>query len=200
MRRKFSIRPGITFKGRQFKGLRGWAGKPLHPPLTDVPVGAYVLVAVFDVISRIAGNDSTVGRDFFISGTHVIIAGAIVSLGAALTGFWDWWKSTSPGNQARRTANWHMTVMLTVTGIVIVDIIIRLAQWGDNEATSTLVVSSAAWTGARHQRGRTRATATPTRHASGARTKSLATSAPTSHAATLVLAPKPASLTSPRAP
>ncbi len=140
MSRKFSIRPGVTLKGRQFKGLRGWAGKPFHPALTDVPVGAYVLVAVFDVISRIAGNDSTIGRDFFISGTHVIIAGAIVSLGAALTGFWDWWRSTSPGNQARRTANWHMTVMLTVTGIVILDIIIRLAQWGDNEATSTIVM------------------------------------------------------------
>src|SRR5262249_60966442 len=75
MNRKFSIRPGVTFKGRQSKGLRGWAGKPFHPALTDVPVGAYVLVAVFDVISRIAGNDSSVGRDFFISGTHVIIAG-----------------------------------------------------------------------------------------------------------------------------
>ncbi|HMG28413.1 MAG TPA: DUF2231 domain-containing protein, partial [Acidimicrobiia bacterium] len=140
MSRKFSIRPGVTLKGRQFKGLRGWAGKPFHPALTDVPVGAYVLVAVFDVISRIAGNDSSIGRDFFISGTHVIIAGAIVSLAAALTGFWDWWKSTSPGNQARRTANWHMTVMLTVTGIVILDIIIRLAQWSDNEATSTIVM------------------------------------------------------------
>jgi uncharacterized membrane protein len=140
MSRKFSIRPTLTLKGRQFKGLRGWAGKPFHPPLTDIPVAAYVLVAVFDVISRVAGNDSSVGREFFISGTHVIIAGAIVSLGAALTGFWDWWRSTSPGNQARRTANWHMAVMLTVTGIVILDIIIRLAQWSDNEATSTLVM------------------------------------------------------------
>ena len=63
-----------------------------------------------------------------------------MSLGAALTGFWDLWRSTEPGNQARRTANWHMTVMLTVTGIVIVDIIIRLAEWGNNEATSTLVM------------------------------------------------------------
>jgi uncharacterized membrane protein len=63
-----------------------------------------------------------------------------VSLLAALTGFWDWLRSTSPGNQARRTANFHMAVMLTVTAIVIVDIIIRLAQWGDNEATSTLVM------------------------------------------------------------
>jgi uncharacterized membrane protein len=140
MPRRFSVRPALTIKGRQFKGLRGWAGKPFHPPLTDIPVAAYVLVAVFDVISRVAGNDSSIGRDFFISGTHVIIAGAIVSLLAALTGFWDWLRSTSPGNQARRTANFHMAVMLTVTAIVIVDIIIRLAQWGDNEATSTLVM------------------------------------------------------------
>src|SRR5262249_57108223 len=104
------------------------------PALPDVRGGASVLVAVFDVIPRIGGNDSSVGRDFFISGTHVIIAGAIVSLAAALTGFWDWWKSTPPGNQARRTANWHMAVMLTVTGFVILDIIIRLGQCSDTEA------------------------------------------------------------------
>jgi uncharacterized membrane protein len=78
MPRRFSIRPTLTIKGRQFKGLRGWAGKPFHPPLTDIPVAAYVLVAVFDVISRVAGNDSSIGREFFVSGTHVIIAGAIV--------------------------------------------------------------------------------------------------------------------------
>jgi uncharacterized membrane protein len=140
MNRKFSIRPALTLKGRQFKGLRGWAGKPFHPPLTDIPVAAYVLVAVFDVISRIAGDDSSIGREFFVTGTHVIIAGAIVSLLAALTGFWDWWRSTSAGNQARRTANWHMTVMLTVTGIVIVDIVIRLFQWSDHVATTPLVM------------------------------------------------------------
>jgi len=140
MSRKFSVRPTLTLRGRKFKGLRGWAGKPFHPPLTDIPVAAYVLVAVFDVVSRIAGDDSSIGREFFVTGTHVIIAGAIVSLGAALTGFWDWWRSTSAGNQARRTANWHMTVMLTVTGIVIVDIIIRLTQWSDHVATTPLVM------------------------------------------------------------
>ena len=41
--RKFSIRPTLTLKGRTFKGLRGWSGKPLHPPLTDFPIVAYVL-------------------------------------------------------------------------------------------------------------------------------------------------------------
>ena len=48
--RKFSFRPSLTLRGRAFKGLRGWSGKPLHPPLTDVPVGAYILVLEFDVI------------------------------------------------------------------------------------------------------------------------------------------------------
>ena len=140
MPRRFSVRPTLTLRGRKFKGLRGWAGKPLHPPLTDLPVAAYILVAVFDVISRIAGDDSTIGRDFFISGTHVIIAGAIVSLATALTGFWDWLRSTEPGNQARRTANFHMAVMLTVTGVVIVDIVIRLFQWSNHVATTPLVM------------------------------------------------------------
>jgi len=139
MTRLFSIKPSMTLKGREFRGLRGWAGKPLHPPLTDFPIVCYVLVAVFDVISYIAPSGS-VARDFFVSGTYVIIAGASFSLGTALTGFWDWWKgmerqpSTSfPGKakhtQAWRTANWHMAVMLTVTGIVIADIIVRLLQF-----------------------------------------------------------------------
>ena len=33
--RTFSIRPTLTLRGRTFKGIRGWSGKPLHPPLTD---------------------------------------------------------------------------------------------------------------------------------------------------------------------
>ena len=49
--RKFSVRPTLTLKGRKFKGLRGWSGKPTHPPLTDFPIVAYIFVAVFDVVS-----------------------------------------------------------------------------------------------------------------------------------------------------
>jgi uncharacterized membrane protein len=142
----------MTLKGREFRGLRGWAGKPLHPPLTDFPIVCYVLVAVFDVISYFCAP-GTVARDFFVSGTYVIIAGAIFSLGTALTGFWDWWKgmerqpSTSfPGKakhtQVWRTANWHMAVMLTVTGIVIADIIVRLLQYDNGYASlSTMILS-----------------------------------------------------------
>jgi uncharacterized membrane protein len=152
MTRLFSIKPSLTLKGREFRGLRGWAGKPSHPPLTDFPIVCYVLVAIFDVISYV-GPSGRVARDFFVSGTYIIIAGAIVSLATALTGFWGWWKGMErqpstgfPGKakhtQVWRTANWHMVVMLTVTGIVIADIIVRLLQSDVGHANlSTMILS-----------------------------------------------------------
>ena len=142
MPRIWSIKPGMTLRGRKFKGLRGWAGKPSHPPLTDIPVAAFVLAGVFDLISAIAGKGSPVAHDFFVSGTHVIIAGLIVAVFAALTGIWDWWRSTEPGNQARRTANWHMTVMVATTVVVIVDVILRLAQWDDGYSSAGITILS----------------------------------------------------------
>jgi uncharacterized membrane protein len=142
MPRKFSIRPTLTLRGRKFKGLRGFSGKPTHPPLTDFPVAAYVFVMVFDLISIVAGDDSSIGRDFFVTATHVIVAGAAISLFTALTGFWDWLRSTEPGTQARRTANWHMAVMITVTVIVLVDIVVRLAQWDDGATSVAVLVLS----------------------------------------------------------
>ncbi len=128
MPRLFSIAPAISIKGRKFKGLRGFAGKPAHPPLTDIPVAAYVFAMAFDAVSFFAGSDSGIARDAYVAGTWAIIAGAIVSVPTALTGFWDWLKSTPRGTQAWRTANWHMAVMLTVTAIVVVDIVLRLGS------------------------------------------------------------------------
>ncbi len=134
MARWFAIRPSITFQGRKFNALKGWSGKPLHPPLTDFPVTCYVLVGVFDVVSYLLGAGNPKARDFFISGTHVIIAGAIVSVGTALTGYWDWLKSAPKHSQAWRTANCHMALMLTVTAIVMVDIIVRVRGWNSDQA------------------------------------------------------------------
>ena len=123
--RKLSVRPTLTLKGRTFKGLRGWSGKPTHPPLTDFPVAGYVLGAVFDVIATF-GRHAPWARDFFHAGTYVFVAGAAVSVLAALTGFWDWLRSTEKGTQARRTANVHAWTMVSVTALALVDIALRL--------------------------------------------------------------------------
>ncbi len=122
--RKLSFRPALTLRGRKFKGLRGWAGKPLHPPLTDIPVGAYMLAVAFDLISFV-GQDQEWARDFYRAGTFTLVGGAVVSVFAALTGFWDWLKSTEKGTQARRTVNAHGWTMVAVTVVVVVDIALR---------------------------------------------------------------------------
>lgn len=126
--RHFSFRPALTMRGRKFKGVRGWAGKPTHPPLTDVPIGAYVIAAAFDVISFI-GSHTAWSREFYQAATFVMIAGALVSLGTVFTGVFDWWQSSEPGTQARRTINAHALIMVCVTLIVLTDLGLRWLRY-----------------------------------------------------------------------
>lgn len=156
MARLFSFRPALTLRDRRFHGVRGWAGKPTHPPLTDFPIVCYVLTAIFDVVSFVghgSGADPRpFARDLFTAGTYVIIAGVIVSLGAAATGFWDWWKGidrerTGPLGRAKHTQVWrtinaHMAIMLTVTAIAVADVIARLARSDAAYAPPDVVVLS----------------------------------------------------------
>jgi uncharacterized membrane protein len=127
--RKFSIRPTLTLEGRTFKGLRGWSGKPLHPPLTDFPIVCYILAAAFDVLSAVAGKNHGWAREMWHAGTYVFIAGAVASVLAALTGLWDAWKSSEAGTQARRTINTHATIMIAVTVLAVADIVWRLNDY-----------------------------------------------------------------------
>jgi uncharacterized membrane protein len=137
MARLFSIKPAITFRGRAFKGIRGFAGKPFHPPLTDVPIGAYVLAATFDLVSFFSSGE--LSENMYQAATYALIAGLVVSIPTSLTGFWDWLKSTPKHTQARRTANWHMAVMLTVTAIVVIDLLVRSLTDGSVNAIGLIL-------------------------------------------------------------
>ena len=138
--RHVSFRPALTMRGRAFKGLRGWAGKPLHPPLTDIPVGAYMLAAAFDVISAV-GHEQEWARYFYRAASFTLIAGAAVSVLAALTGFWDWLRSTEPGNQARRTVNAHAITMVVVTLLIVAGIVVRVLAFWDETSTPGLALA-----------------------------------------------------------
>jgi len=137
--RRFSVRPAFTFRGRTFKGLRGWSGKPLHPPLTDIPIGAYLIAATLDVVSFV-GQDESWATDAYRAATYVVTIGLAVSLLTALTGFWDWLRSTEPGTQARRTANAHGLAMVTVTLVVVVAVGLRWFAYYDDTHTGVVVL------------------------------------------------------------
>jgi len=133
--RKFSVRPTLTLKGRKFKGLRGWSGKPFHPPLTDFPIAAYVIVAILDILSVIGGDDHAWATELWHAATFVLLIGVAVSVLAALTGLWDASKSSEAGTQARRTINTHATIMVTVTVLAIVDLVWRLNSYHTEAVT-----------------------------------------------------------------
>src|SRR3954462_16006507 len=139
--RRLSFRPGLTTSGRKFKGLRGFAGKPFHPPLTDVPIVAYLFAAASDILSIAThSGHQIVARQLYVAGTWTLLGGAAVSLLAALTGWADWHRSSEPGTQARRTINAHAVTMLTVTGLVLFDLAVRGLGQPDRGDASTAVL------------------------------------------------------------
>lgn len=134
--RHFSFAPTLTLKGRKNKGLRGYSGKPYHPPLTDVPVVAYIFGAAFDILSALLHNGhAELAKEMFHAGTWVFLGGAAVSLLAALTGWADWAKSSEPGTQARRTINAHAIIMIGVTVLTLVDLGLRVTTYDDNASS-----------------------------------------------------------------
>ncbi|MFZ1821577.1 MAG: DUF2231 domain-containing protein [Acidimicrobiia bacterium] len=138
--RTFSFKPSLTLKGRKFKGLRGFAGKPFHPPITTIPVGAYIIAPALDIVSFL-NKDQAWARDLFRASTFVLICGGIISILAVITGLYDWKKSTEKGTQARRTVNAHMAVMFVLSAIVLAGIIWRLNIFSDQKYTSLGLLS-----------------------------------------------------------
>lgn len=70
-----------------------WVGHPLHPVVTDVPIGAWTMAAIFDVLSLSGRREFEAAADVSV---NVGIAGALV---AALSGLADWGETS--GRPAR---------------------------------------------------------------------------------------------------
>lgn len=139
--RRLSFRPALELRGRKFKGLRGLSGKPFHPPLTDVTVGAYTIGPILSLVAFLF-DDSSWSTDVYKAGGYVILVGAISSLATVLTGFADW-LNTEKGTQVRRMANAHAWTMITLSVVVLVELWYRfLAESGEyyTEATTTSAI------------------------------------------------------------
>jgi uncharacterized membrane protein len=128
--RRLSFRPALEFRGRKFKGLRGFAGKPFHPPLTDVTVGAYTIAPVLDVVAFLF-KDSSWAETAHVAAGYVFVVGAVSSLATVITGFTDW-LNTEKGTQIRRMANAHAWTMVLMSVLVLVNLWYRnFAEGGE---------------------------------------------------------------------
>jgi uncharacterized membrane protein len=110
-------------------------GRPLHPPLTDFPIAAYIFAAAFDVISAIGGQRHGWARQFWHAGTFVLIGGACICVLTVLTGFRDLLRFPAAGKAVNRPVTIHVCVMVIVFMIGISDIAWRLRDYGGTAST-----------------------------------------------------------------
>jgi uncharacterized membrane protein len=89
---------------------RGLAGHPIHPPLTDVTLGAYTLATAMALLSRLGVSEENTATVWWLA----LVAGLVATLPTALTGFIDW-LDIARGTPLWRTATLHLTVMVTAT-------------------------------------------------------------------------------------
>ncbi len=73
-----------------------WFGHKLHPAITDVVIGALLLVALFDIIWLISPHTNAWAA---LAGKVAIIVAGVAALGSIITGIVDW--SETSGSQRR---------------------------------------------------------------------------------------------------
>jgi nitrite reductase/ring-hydroxylating ferredoxin subunit/uncharacterized membrane protein len=105
--------------GRAVKdGLHGtWLGHPLHPVLTDIPIGAWTTAVALDA-QEAATGDQAYGRaaDFALG------VGLIGALGAAVTGLTDW---SETYGRSQRAGLVHGLLNATATALVATGYVLR---------------------------------------------------------------------------
>src|SRR5919112_6459759 len=110
---------------------RGLAGKPSHPPLTDVSVGAYT-VGVAMLVAGAAGLE----QEAMAQGALLAISGGLVAaVPTVLTGLLDYFDL--PKRTAARTlATYHLVVMLAATALFAATWLAQRQGYLDGEVTT----------------------------------------------------------------
>lgn len=71
-----------------------WLGHPLHPVLTDIPIGAWTTALALDAMESVSGRE-----EFGSAADAAIAVGLVGALGAAATGITDWSDTNGRGRK-----------------------------------------------------------------------------------------------------
>src|ERR1017187_3890517 len=94
-----------------------WLGEPLHVVLTDLPVGAWTVAIIFDLLDLILDR-----REFVSAADASIGIGVVGAAGAAVTGMTDWSDVDPP---ARRLGLIHGLLNLSGTALFATSLLLR---------------------------------------------------------------------------
>jgi nitrite reductase/ring-hydroxylating ferredoxin subunit/uncharacterized membrane protein len=98
-----------------------WLGHPIHPALSDLPIGLWTGTVVLDVTDRGAAARPGIDAAGVLSAAGIVAAGATV-----LTGLTDW---TVSNDQDRRVGLFHGLLNTVALGLQTASLGTRMAGW-----------------------------------------------------------------------
>jgi uncharacterized membrane protein len=108
--------------------LKGWPGKPSHPPLTDASIGAYTVGVAMLVLGALGVEEEQMAHGALLA----IGGGLALALPTALTGLLDWLDIPN-GTPVRTTATVHLITMLAATVVFALTFVAQLDGYDDGQ-------------------------------------------------------------------
>jgi nitrite reductase/ring-hydroxylating ferredoxin subunit/uncharacterized membrane protein len=108
-----------------------WLGHPLHPVLTDLPIGAWTMALVFDTLDRVNGS-----RRFERAADTAVGVGVATALGAAVSGLTDW---EHTDGRSKRTGLVHATMNTSATVCYATSLVLRRRGSRESGRTAALL-------------------------------------------------------------
>jgi uncharacterized membrane protein len=115
--------------------IKGWPGKPSHPPLTDASIGAYTVGVAMLVAGALGLEEEQMAHGALLA----IGGGLALAAPTALTGLLDW-LGMERGTPWRRTATVHLFTMVTATVLFALTFVAHLDGYDDGTIESLPLV------------------------------------------------------------
>ena len=109
-------------------------GKPFHPPLTDVSIGAYTAGAAMLVLGALSVEEEQMAHGALLA----ISVGLLVAAPTALTGLLDW-LDIPKGTPARTIATAHLVLMVAATVLFALTWLAQLDGYKDDQVRGLAV-------------------------------------------------------------
>jgi uncharacterized membrane protein len=110
--------------------IRGFPGHPLHPPLTDVVIGAYTTSAALGFLGWLGVAEDRLASAWWLA----LVVGLVVTVPTALAGLADWLQLTR-GTALWRTATAHLLAMVTASVLFLLAAIFGYGGYDDGDVT-----------------------------------------------------------------